>query len=156
MKNTHNCKNPRKTVPKHFWTTQHYNFIVVLLHTYSFLFPTTYLLACSPFKKSSLSYGLMAVNALKKPTNEGVNNKLFGSSIFEHEWSFHSFGAVWRTHQIPIWSHPKLTYILPNVCRTKEQHCVPYIHILDYVLWIDFSAAILNEAFRSPDYKNFF
>ena len=55
------------------------------IRTYSFLLPTTYLLACSPFKKSSLSYGLMAVNALKKPTNEGVNNKLFGSSIFEHE-----------------------------------------------------------------------
>ena len=37
------------------------------------------------FPPSKKAYGLMAVNALKKPTNEGVNNKLFGSSIFEHE-----------------------------------------------------------------------
>ena len=29
-------------------------------------------------------------------------------------------------------------------------------YILDDVLWIDFSAAILNEAFRSPDHKTFF
>ena len=27
---------------------------------------------------------------------------------------------------------------------------------IDDILWIDFSEAILNEAFRSPDHKTFF
>ena len=54
---------------------------------------------CSPFKKSLWIDGCQCIEKTQiAAAREGVNNKLFGSSIFEHEWSFYSFGAVWRAH----------------------------------------------------------
>ena len=45
--------------------------------------------------------------------------------------------------------HMKILHFLP-------QKIVQGSDILDDVLWIDFSEAILNKAFRSPDHKTFF